>query len=1117
VQQHNISTRAKEFLADMSLPLSICQLVGDLLEAKNDEFVSDTVVSSPAVAEFDLMRMKAYPESFLYDRTDPKKALDDTGIFSTVDTELHLYGRDESIANLRNVIDRVHMHASNGQGNQGVRCEAVFLCGHSGSGKSSLIRHVLSSCNVSNNWFLVSCKFDRQISPLMTMASSFDAFFGRLVPDRLQADSRLQQSLQRISQAIITSIDNEGFDQLCELIPNLSNMIPSFALKAKKSYSERQGMLLTKLSNTEKVGSAINRLLFLFQILVKSLCGHQPLLIVLDDLQWADAQVVQIIGGILETMSETQSISSVSSQGGLLVMGSYRDNEVEKDGLLLKQLQDLEQIQGNIVATWLSVDELSEHDINSLLSFKLCLPMRLTIQLAEIVHKKTRGNPYYVKEFFRTIVSNKMLEFSVKERRWIWDNDVIDLQMISEGVAELLVRNLHQLSQTVLLTLKILSCFGFQVSASMIALLSTNGFSFNLVEALELAVKEGLVEHAGGMFSFTHDALQEACYALIPESGRKRLHKKIGTTLIKYADNDQALTLVAVDQVNMCKDDGLLCPEERYLFARHNLEAGKQSIVASNFAQARGYFEAGISMLNEEHWTTQYKLSLELYQRSVVVSFMDANMENVSARLNEILSHATSFEDTLQARALLSKQLASMGQYTEAISHCRGVLNDLGEKFGEEANVSNALQELDNTRTLLKDMTKEQFTILSSMTDETKLNAMRFLALTCTFAHVSQPTTLPLFSCRMVKLTVEFGFCDDSIIGLAMTGFSMISMFNAIEEGYRVGRIASLLTQDSTNKHALRAKLGTVLESHSRNYVEPMQSVRAEFLHVYNSGMLVGDVESALNAAASFCCAGIHQGAEMSGLGESFSWLLQQMQQKQNTPLFYMSLCSLHSYIALAGRNPLKNAELFDLKSFDELRDIGTKTKNVLLTWLIDIELCCINLYLKKYTIVDEISKNYRSTPSKRALEAMRVFFDGISCLLLARQTNQAKYRIVGEQAIETMTIWVKYSKWNFENKLRLLQAELHYLNEELEQAVTAYTAAINSARQHKFIHEEALAFELYGTFLVETKELDRGYAQLEVSLQKYIEWGAFKKADDLRKFMKVVFPAELREIGAVQ
>lgn len=169
----------------------------------------------------------------------------------------------------------------------------------------------------------------------------------------------------------------------------------------------------------------------------------------------------------------------------------------------------------------------------------------------------------------------------------------------------------------------------------------------------------------------------------------------------------------------------------------------------------------------------------------------------------------------------------------------------------------------------------------------------------------------------------------------------------------------------------------------------------------------------ALNAAASFCCAGIHQGAEMSGLGESFSWLLRQMQQKQNTPLFYMSLCSLHSYIALAGRNPLKNAELFDLKSFDELRDIGTKTKNVLLTWLIDIELCCINLYLKKYTIVDEISKNYRSTPSKRALEAMRVFFDGISCLLLARQTNQAKYRIVGEQAIETMTIWVKYSKWN--------------------------------------------------------------------------------------------------------
>jgi hypothetical protein len=225
-------------------------------------------------------------------------------------------------------------------------------------------------------------------------------------------------------------------------------------------------------------------------------------------------------------------------------------------------------------------------------------------------------------------------------------------------------------------------------------------------------------------------------------------------------------------------------------------------------------------------------------------------------------------------------------------------------------------------------------------------------------------------------------------------------------------------------------------------------------------------------------------------------------------------MATSHSYSALSGSCPFEESG-FEVKDYKELSDIGGHTHNKFLLWQIDISMHIQHCFFREYKEVYDCGTKYRLGETKRPMELIRLFYEGISALVLARQTQQPNYRVVGEQAIETFKFWVQnYSRWNFENKLLLLEAELHCLNDDLEQAVTAYTAAINSANQHKFIHEEALSLELYGVFLVENKLLDAGYAQLEIALQKYLDWGAFRKADALRKFMKVISPEELREIG---
>ena len=163
------------------MPLSICRLVSDLLDAVDEsELRPYSAMTTLDEAKSDLILMKEYPNSFLFDRTCPAKALDDANIFHSVDT--YLYGRENEKNVLRGIAGRVSLHVrthcevtlegSNGivpnMQKQRFLCESIFLSGHAGSGKSSLILDLLHSRNM-NDWFVVNCKFDRQVAPLMTV------------------------------------------------------------------------------------------------------------------------------------------------------------------------------------------------------------------------------------------------------------------------------------------------------------------------------------------------------------------------------------------------------------------------------------------------------------------------------------------------------------------------------------------------------------------------------------------------------------------------------------------------------------------------------------------------------------------------------------------------------------------------------------------------------------------------------------------------------------------------------------------------------------------------------------------------------------------------------------
>ena len=134
-----------------------------------------------------------------------------------------------------------------------------------------------------------------------------------------------------------------------------------------------------------------------------------------------------------------------------------------------------------------------------------------------------------------------------------------------------------------------------------------------------------------------------------------------------------------------------------------------------------------------------------------------------------------------------------------------------------------------------------------------------------------------------------------------------------------------------------------------------------------------------------------------------------------------------------------------------------------------------------------------------RTTDIAITFYSGVIGFVLARRTKRDGMFELGERRLISIQAWADHgSKWNAENKALLLQAEKCYSNGSLDEAKYNYEASIKSAREHKFIHEEAFAYEMYGIFRVKTGHFESGEVLLRKAQSLYAEWGAMKMASEV-------------------
>jgi hypothetical protein len=155
-------------------------------------------------------------------------------------------------------------------------------------------------------------------------------------------------------------------------------------------------------------------------------------------------------------------------------VGSYRDNEVKPDHIIFGFINMLSLFE--VPCHKIHLDGIAESEVNGMTSYALRMLPRMCQSLSQAVFRKTKGNPFFVWTFLRTLHEKGLLTFSLREKCWIWDADDILAQNITQNVLELLTATMVNLPQNV----QVGASFYCDASLTIYSLMIPHHYLFNL-------------------------------------------------------------------------------------------------------------------------------------------------------------------------------------------------------------------------------------------------------------------------------------------------------------------------------------------------------------------------------------------------------------------------------------------------------------------------------------------------------------------------------------------------------------------------------------------------------------------------------------------------------------
>ncbi|MCY1071224.1 AAA family ATPase [Nannocystis sp. RBIL2] len=990
-----------------------------------------------------------------------------------------LYGRQHDIERLVAAFEDV----------LGGQREIVLVSGYSGIGKSSLVQEILKPLAREKGYY-ISGKYD-QYNRDMPYSAILQAFEGLLRQLLSESESRLR----RWRSAIREALGNNG-QVVCEMLPSLVHII------GEQPPAPALGPI-----------EAQNRFTLCFERFVSVFArSAHPLVLFLDDLQWMDAASL----GLLRSILQSDQMES------MFFCGAYRDNEVGPAHPFMRAREDL-QARGvavrDIVLTPLDLSHIIE-----LISDSLKTPH--CGALAEVVLRKTGGNPFFIKQFVRSLYDQGALVY-VAGHGWQWNLRKIESLQYTANVVDLMASMLRRLPARTQDALKLAATIGNRFDLSMLATVSECGPDETYAR-LDGALKEGLVVVRGEQIHFAHDKVQEAAYSLIPITERPAVHLQIGRLLrARLTSGDRQGLFDVVGHLSSAA--GLLTDlDERLGLVRLGLAAAEKAEESAAFAGALRYLTLGASMLPADAWDVHYELALVYATRTGVMQSLCDLHDAALATLEACYARARGrFDQTAVRRLIMNVQVLKNdlpAALDEGLAALRPFAIDL-PAFPDDAALA---AELAATLALLDQhfeakigpdpTARTDAAMIAALTELPTLQDQEIAALQDVMQEMFAPcyflatNNFGITVMKMVQNSLRHGVSKHSLYAYINFG-TYLCAIGDVDRGYLFGRAGVQLDHLHPDKKS-QAMLNNMWGAFVQHWKEPYARYKESLLFGLQIGIETGQYIWAFYNTVNSNTNSLLRGTPLPEvLAESRSYLPMWRLDKFNAITWMVGAIGQigHNLTQPVDEPHRLKGEWIDIAAvIAEARRINNRASLFFANFYQVILGVFQGAHLQTARLCDDTDPSIVGIASWHGNPAYH-FYGGLAYAVAHDEVDpETAARFLGQVTAfaAKLDVWAAHCPVNLRHRALLLHAELRRLAGDAT-ASALYDEAIAAASSGGYIQDEALADELCGRFYARLGRQTIARAYLTEAHRRYARWGADAVVARLEREWPQLLPRE--------
>ncbi len=975
-----------------------------------------------------------------------------------------LYGRERELGRLMTAFEEV----------AGGGSRLMLVSGYSGVGKSSLVRELYKPL-VSRRGYFIEGKFDQIVRvPYGAILQAFRELIQQLLTED---EDQLARWQTRLAEAL-----GAGAAVLAEVLPEVQLIVgPQPAAPA--------------LGPTETQ----NRFRLVVQNFLRALARREhPLVIFLDDLQWADTATLNLLEPLL----------AGSEIGCLLLIGAYRDNEVGPAHPLTRAIGGLQA--AGVVADHLALEPLELADLVLLVGDTLHREPDDAAPLAGLVAQKTGGNPFFVGQFLKELRDAGLLRFDDRRELWTFEIEAIARAGMTDNVIDLMTGKLQRLSPGTQRVLTLAACIGNPFDQQTLGIVSEQSPE-GLRAALEESINEGLVLPAaaasGAAYSFLHDRVQQSAYALIPAERKRTVHLAVGRLLLGQMSRDPSDERIfdVVHHLNLGR--GLITDgAERLALARLDLDAGQKAKSATAHEAALGYLSAGIELLTGDTWSSDYELAFTLHLEAAECLYLCGRFEDAEREFSLLLERAATSLDRAKVYRLRGLQYENMSRYADALASALDGLALFGVSFPDAAVEREAAleREMAAVQSLLGGRTIASLVDLPPMTDPGIRMVMNLLTDIWASAYIlGHPVLARLISATMVRLSLVHGNAEESAYGYVTHAITVGPVRGDYRSAYEFGRLA-LQVNERFHDSRRRAKIHQQFHAHVNLWRQPMATCIPYAREACRSGLETGDFLYAAYGASTEAWPAILSTQDLSQFVRDYAPSVAVIRKLKAQSFADALLILLNWARALQGatRGPLSLSS----EEMDEEEYLRRYDGNPFFTTFHAVARMHLRYLFGEYQQALDAAWFARGVVYHLSGTIWPVLFDFWNGLTLAANYGAAAeeerrgWLEEMEHARDSLAVLADSCPENFLCQSLLLSGEIERVRGSPLAAFDLYDRAARYAGETGSVQYQALANELSARFW-----LDRGQAQvahgfLAQAASAYARWGASAKVAELER-----------------